>query len=69
MVLHMELKDFRMTLDLLPTLFKMLDADEEWVKSLTEDQKQEIVDKVNRIVAERNRQHWHVRWEQSGHSV
>ena len=49
----MDMKDFRMTMDLLPTLFKGLNADPQWVESLTEEQKQEIVDKVNRVVKER----------------
>ena len=49
----MEMKDFRMTMELLPKLMEMLGADEEWVATLTDTQKQEIVDKVNRIVQER----------------
>ena len=52
-VLIMDMKDFRMTMDLLPTLFKGLNADPQWVESLTEEQKQEIVDKVNQVVKER----------------
>ena len=52
-VLIMDMKDFCMTMDLLPTLFKGLNADPQWVESLTEEQKQEIVDKVNQVVKER----------------
>ena len=49
----MDLKNFRMTMELLPLLLEMLEADEEWVASLTDEQKQELVDKANNIIQER----------------
>ena len=37
----------------LPLLFEMLQADEVWVATLTMEEKQEIIDKANRVIMER----------------
>ena len=51
----MDLKDLRITMENLPILLEVLRADPEWVANLTEEEKQAIIDKGNRLIVERFR--------------